>query len=237
MCSPETTICAGSVVSPRSETQPGAGNSQLALHGFVPPNPSDRVATSFARPYPAATRDMDSMSQRGMPRSARIPVYRTKFPLPLPTVLSPTSIHTGSQSTLDDNAVTGTPYYNQFNRDQTASELGSIDHTNIPLGHSPEITNHDRRGSSSSARLQVSSQPSNRDEEIRQALFDLRSSCRCDDLEKKVLRHWEYHCPSNDNKQPPLHCDLPNCKNRDGFLNRWNLRRHQETASYHKGKK
>ncbi|KAG8955598.1 hypothetical protein FRC04_007589 [Tulasnella sp. 424] len=218
VCSPVTTIRAGSVMSesPRPETQPGVENRQLALHGFVLPNPCDRVADSFPRPYPAATRDIDSTSQR---------------------VLSATSIHSGSQSTLDENGVAGTPYYNQFNRDQTASELGSIDPTNVPLGRSPEMMNYDRRGSSSSVRLQISSQASNRDEEIRQALIDLESSCRCDDREKKVLRHWEYHCPSNPNKQPPLRCDLLNCKNRDGFLNRWNLRRHQETASYHKGKR
>ncbi|KAG8955600.1 hypothetical protein FRC04_007591 [Tulasnella sp. 424] len=215
ICSPETTIHAGSVISPRSETRPGAENRQLALHGFVPPNPGDKVAVSFTRLYPATTLRIASTSQR---------------------VLSPTSTHTDSQSTLNENGVAGTPYYNQFNRDQTASELGSIDHTNVPSGHSPEMTNHDRRGSSSSVGLQVSSQPSNRDDEIRQALDDLRSCCRCDDRTEKPLRHWEYHCPSNPNKQPPLRCDLPGCKNRAGFLNKSNLERHQKTASYHKGK-
>ncbi|KAG9050835.1 hypothetical protein FS837_001945 [Tulasnella sp. UAMH 9824] len=125
--------------------------------------------------------------------------------------------------------LTWLPVTTEFGQTQgPASELG-------PPAATVELP--ERRGAPSSTSLQPASQSSDRDEEIRQAWIDLKRYCLCKDRTKKALRHWEDQCPYNLNKSPLRRCSLPGCRNKTGFRSSYNLRRHQEKASYHKAQK
>ncbi|KAG8908552.1 hypothetical protein FRC01_007350 [Tulasnella sp. 417] len=144
----------------------------------------------------------------------------------------------GVQNLVANNETAANPVHGQPGWHPVASEFSSTQGPQNELGlPSATIGRPEGGGTTNSMRVQSPSQSSHRNEEIQQAWIDLERYCRCKDRTKKPLRHWEDQCRFNVNKRPLLYCKLPGCQNETGFRTDWNLRRHQDTASYHKAQK
>lgn len=152
---------------------------------------------------------------------------------PTPFPLSP--VYADIQSPIVNNEAMATPEYRPpLTWLPFETEFGKTPGPSSGLGPpAATVELPVERGTSSSPRLQPASQPSDRDEEIRQGWINLKRYCHCNDRTKKPLRHWEDQCPYNLNKGPLLYCKLPGCRNRTGFRARYNLERHQKKASHH----
>ncbi|KAG8905536.1 hypothetical protein FRC00_013193 [Tulasnella sp. 408] len=154
-----------------------------------------------------------------------------------PTLFSPSHAYAEVRNPIADNGAMASSEYQRLTSLPVATESG--DTTQGPAsGLGPPAATVELAeggGTSSSTGVQPASQSSDRNEEIRQAWIDLERYCCCKDRTKKPLRHWEDQCPYNFNKRPLLYCELLDCQNKVGFRTLYNLRRHQENASYHKG--
>ncbi|KIO19532.1 hypothetical protein M407DRAFT_222748 [Tulasnella calospora MUT 4182] len=228
--SPQTTLHDGSPMSTSSANLPRMGHTNSAPYKQKAPEHAGGATRLAMRP-------VGHTSELGLHHLPPIKFNVLSQPLAYPNPLSPGYVQADIQNPFVNNGAVVSPEYGQPGWHPVASEFAS---TRGPTGGLclplATVGLPEDRSTSSSTRLQSSSQPSDREEEIRQGWIDLDRYCRCKDRTKKPLRHWEDQCPFNLNKRPPLYCDLPGCQNEVGFRTPYNLRRHQETASYHKAK-